>query len=298
VLDDIYIRKWYTYDIALGLPIKCQVLAERVSQVSAISSSHSVNTKIDERLPTPLYHQIYVILRNKIIEHEFVFDDYLPSEEETAQAFGVSRITSKRALNELADEGLVVRERGRGTRVIHKGPISPQVANIEGMLENIMAMGLETEASLLEFDYVRPTDRVVEALKCSPDCRVQRAVRLRSHEGQAFSHLLTFVPEPIASSYTQDDLASTPLLVLLERGGIVVSRAVQTLTATLADANVAPLLNLDIGAPLLRIRRIVYDQNNQPIEFITGLYRPDRYQYRMNLSRVSTDQSNAWAPTS
>jgi GntR family transcriptional regulator len=172
------------------------------------------------------------------------------------------------------------------------------VANIEGMLENIMAMGLETEASLLEFDYVRPTDRVVEALKCSPDCRVQRAVRLRSHEGQAFSHLLTFVPEPIASSYTQDDLASTPLLVLLERGGIVVSRAVQTLTATLADANVAPLLNLDIGAPLLRIRRIVYDQNNQPIEFITGLYRPDRYQYRMNLSRVSTDQSNAWAPTS
>lgn len=266
--------------------------------MSDIPSSHRINPKIDEKLPTPLYHQIYIILRNKIIEQEFVFDDYLPSEEETAQAFGVSRITSKRALNELANVGFVIRERGRGTRVIHKVSTSSQVANIEGMIENIMAMGLETEATLLEFDYVRPTTRVIEALKCSPENRVQRAVRLRSHEGQAFSHLLTFVPKPVASSYTQDDLSRTPLLVLLERGGIVVSRAEQTLTATLADANVAPMLNLDIGAPLLRIRRVVYDQNNQPVEFITGLYRPDRYQYRMNLSRVSTDQSNAWAPTS
>ena len=273
-------------------------MAERITQVSVISSGHHINQKTDNKLPTPLYHQIYVILRNKIIDQEFALGDFLPSEDETAQAFGVSRITSKRALNELADEGLVVRERGRGTRVIHKDPTAPQGANIEGMLENVMAMGLKTEATLLEFGYVKPTDRVVQALKCSPNSRVQRAVRLRSHEGQAFSHLLTFVPEPVASTYTQEDLANTPLLVLLERGGIAVSRAEQSLTATLADANVAPLLNLDIGAPLLRIRRVVYDQNNQPVEFITGLYRPDRYQYRMNLSRVLTEHSNTSAPTS
>ena len=214
-------RKRYTYDIVLGLPTKCSILGKRVSQVSAISSSHSVNPKINERLPTPLYHQIHVILRNRIIEHEFVFDGCFPSEEETAQAFGVSWITSKRALNELADEGLVVGERGRGTCVIHKGPISPQVANIEGMLENIIAMGLKTEATLLEFGYARPTNRVVEALKCLPDTRVQRAMRLRSHEGKAFSHLLTFAPEPIASSYTQYDLASIPLSVLKSVGGLL-----------------------------------------------------------------------------
>ena len=118
----------------------------------------------------------------------------MPSEEKTAQAFDVSRNTSKRTLNELANVGFVIRERGRGTRVIHKGPPSPQVANIEGMIENTMAMGLETEATLLEFDYVRPTTHVIEALKCSPESRAQRTVCLRSHEGQAFSHLITFVP--------------------------------------------------------------------------------------------------------
>ena len=119
---------WYTYDIALGLTIKFRVLAERISR-------HSVNPKIDERLVSPLYHQIYVILRNKIIDQKFVFKHYLPSEEKTAQAYGVSWITSKRALNELADEEFVVCERGRGTRVIHKDPIAPQVANIKTCLK-------------------------------------------------------------------------------------------------------------------------------------------------------------------
>ena len=103
--------------------------------MSAMSSRHSINPKINERLPTQLYHQIYVILRNKIINQEFVFNYYLPSEEETAQAYGVSQITSKHALNELADEEFVIRERERGTRVIHENPIAPQVANIKACLK-------------------------------------------------------------------------------------------------------------------------------------------------------------------
>ena len=253
--------------------------------------------KIDEKLPTPLYHQIYLILRNKIIDQEFAEGDLLPSEGQTARAFGVSRITSKRALNELANEGLVVRERGRGTRVTFKGATTPQRASIEGMLENIMAMGLETEVSLLEFDYVPAGERVGHALGCETHEEVQRAVRVRSHEGEPFSYLVTYVPKAVGATYSRSDLASIPLLTLLERGGVVVSRAEQTLTATLADAKVAPLLRLDIGAPLLRIRRIVFDQNNRAVEFITGLYRPDRYQYRMDLSRVQSDQANAWSPT-
>jgi len=252
---------------------------------------------IDDKLPTPLYHQIYIILRNKILDQEFTDGDLLPSEGQTALAFGVSRITSKRALNELANDGLVIRERGRGTRVTYNGSAPPQQASIEGMLENIMAMGLDTQVSLLEFAYVPATGPVAHALGCAENEDVQRAVRVRSHEGEPFSYLVTFVPEAVGKTYTQKDLATTPLLTLLERGGVVISRAEQTLTATLADAKVAPLLNLDIGAPLLRIRRNVFDQNDQPVEFITGLYRPDRYQYRMDLSRIQSDQATSWSPT-
>jgi GntR family transcriptional regulator len=252
---------------------------------------------VDDRLPTPLYHQIYLVLRGKIADGEFAFGDVLPSEDETARTYGVSRITAKRALNELAEDGFVVRERGRGTRVTHRAPARPVQANVEGLLENLLAMGLETEVELIDFGYVTPGEDVRRALGCGADESVQRAVRVRRLEGEPFSHLTTFVPGDIGRTYGRDDLASTPLLTLLERGGVQVGRAEQTISATLADATVARLLGVDLSAPLLRISRTVYDQQNRPVEYITGLYRPDRYQYRMELSRVQTGQAHAWSPS-
>ena len=80
---------------------------------------------VDERLPMPLYHQIFLVLRNKIIDGEFVDGDLLPSEEETARSCGVSHITAKRARNEWAEDGLAVRERGRGTRLIRRSSTTP-----------------------------------------------------------------------------------------------------------------------------------------------------------------------------
>ena len=119
---------------------------------------------VDERLPMPLYHQVYLILRNKILTGEYGFGALLPSEQETSETFGVSRITAKRALNDLAGDGLVLRERGRGTKVVFHAPTPPVKANVEGLLENLLAMGLETEVSLLAFEYVRPTDVVSRTL--------------------------------------------------------------------------------------------------------------------------------------
>ena len=255
--------------------------------------------RVDEKLPTPLYHQIYMIFRNKILNREYVDGDLLPSEDETSRIYNVSRITAKRALNDLAEEGLVMRERGRGTRVIYRGVAPPVKANVEGMLENIMSMGLETEVTLLEFDYVHASDAVASAMGCTTQDVVQRAVRVRHLEGEPFSHLVTYVPESVGRSFTREDLATTPLLILLERGGVEVNHAEQTLTATAADPEVANLLEVDLTTPLLRIQRIVYDQQDRPVEFITGLYRPDRYQYRMNLSRVQANPGQkAWSPTS
>ena len=257
-----------------------------------------VKPMVSDRLPTPLYHQIYLILRHKIIDHTYRDGALLPSEKETAETYGVSRITAKRALNELAVDGLVVRERGRGTKVTHQEAITPLAANVEGMLENLMAMGLETEIDLLEFDYATPGLDAVSALACADDDVVQRSVRIRKLDGTPFSYLVTYVPEVIGKTYTREDLATTTLLTLLERGGVEVLHAEQTLTATLADAIVAPLLGVEVNAPLLRIERVVYDQADRAVEYIIGLYRPDIYKYRLNLSRVQSDEKEtSWSPT-
>lgn len=253
---------------------------------------------VDVRLPTPLYHQIFLILRDKILDGSYAHDSVVPSEQELGTMFGVSRITAKRALDELAASDLVVRQRGRGTRVRYLAPSPPVRSSVEGLLENLIAMGLETEVRLLAFGYVRAAPTVAQALACKAGTTVQRAERVRLLEGEPFSYLTTFVPEAIGRSYSEDDLAEQPLLVLLEREGITVDQAEQTISATLADNTAAPLLGVGVGSPLLRINRIVYDQNGRPVEYITALYRPDRYQYRMDLTRVHAAETRkgSWSP--
>lgn len=252
---------------------------------------------VGDRSPTPLYHQVYLVLRNKILKGEYAFDASLPSEQDTSEIFGVSRITAKRALNELASDGLVKRERGKGTCVIYRAPVQPLQSSVEGLLENLLTMGLETQVRLKAFEYIRPDQEVALALQCSDDSLVQHATRIRCLDDEPFSYLETYVPEHVGRSYSREDLATRPLLELLERSGVVVGRAEQTINATLADVEVSNALDLDLGSPLLSIQRVVYDRNANTIEFIKALYRPDRYQYRMMLSRVGNKMSRSWSPT-
>lgn len=252
---------------------------------------------IDDSSPTPLYHQIFLILRDRIHDGTYAFESAVPSEKEICGFFGVSRITAKRALDELASANLVVRRRGRGTRVSHRAVSSPVHYSVEGFLENLLAMGLKTEVDLLGFDYVEASARVALALNCEPGTTVQHALRVRRLEGEPFSYLTTWVPEDIGRTYSKRDVATKPLLMLLERGGVVVSSAEQTITATAADTVAAQALGVEIGAPLLRISRVVHDQTGRPVEYIVALYRPDRYQFRMNLTRVEEEERKTWSPT-
>lgn len=254
------------------------------------------STTVDERLPTPLYHQIYLVLRDKILDGVFATNDMVPGEQEVVRQFGVSRITAKRALDELAADGLVVRERGRGTRVAGRPHVEPVRAGVEGLLENLIEMGLKTAVSLLSFEYAPASPDVARALQLSPGAIVQHAIRSRSIEGKPFSYLTTYVPETIGRTYSRRDLANRPLLTLLERSGVRISSAEQVISATLADPQMATALQVEVASPLLRITRVVLDQNSRPVEYIVGLYRPDRYQYRMKLDRVQERNRNSWSP--
>ena len=248
-------------------------------------------------LRMPLYHQIFLILRQQIMDGLHEYDALIQGEQELAETYDVSRITANRALDELAAEGLVVRERGRGTRVRYKPKARAYQASMDGLLENLIAMGLETEVKLLSFGYVPAAEEVAAALSCPIGQEVQRSVRVRSVEGQPFSFLTTFVPAEIGRRYGAEDLANKPLLSLLERGGIQVDAANQLISATLADAEVAGHLGVEAGSALLKINRIVRDRDGRPVEYITALYRPDQYQYRMVLSRVQGETHNTWTPS-
>lgn len=254
--------------------------------------------RLDPSGRIPLYHQLFVILRNRIYGGELSAGDLVPGEQDLCTEFDVSRITAKRALNELADAGLVIRERGKGTRVVKRPPPPAITSSIEGWLENISLMGIATEARVLEFGYVPASEDIGSALHIEQGAEVQRAVRVRILDGEPMSFLVTYVPQEIGRQYDRDDLNARPLLHLLERAGVEVASARQTISATVADPDVAAALSIHAGAPLIEVRRVVRDSSDRPVEYIRALYRPDLYRFEMSMRRVREKEGMRWTALS
>jgi len=234
--------------------------------------------------PLPLYHRIYLLLRQRIVEGEWLPNAPMPGEHEISDAHGVSRITVRRAMQRLEEEGLVLRRRGAGT-FVQPPKLPKRRENLRGLIQNLQTMGSQTEVKLLEFAYVAAAASVAAALQVAQGATVQKSVRLRSVGGTAFSHLTAWVPEAIGRCFTAEDLANRPLLRLLEETGAPPVRAEQVISAKLADSVVAPLLGVEAGNALLWVRRRVFNQAGQVIESIEALYRPEMYEYQIALVR-------------
>ncbi|WP_445158390.1 GntR family transcriptional regulator [Halomonas sp. E14] len=244
--------------------------------------------------PWPKHHRVYLVLRQAILEGHFTPEKPLPNEIALTEQFQVSRITIRKAMERLDREGLIVRYRGKGTFPVASNESSPLQASISGVIENLIAMGLKTDVNVIDFGYVAASVEVAKALGVEPGALVQKATRIRSHRGSPFSLLITYVPEAIGRTFTEADLASQPLLLLLERAGAKVTSAEQAITAKLATPGQAELLNVEPGDALLCIRRKVFTEDDRPVEYIEGFYRPDTYEHQMSLGRKTHDDKRFW----
>ena len=169
--------------------------------------------------------------------------------------------------------------------------------HLTGLLENLVSMGLRTSVKVLDVTTVTASDAVAAALALAPGARVQKAVRVRSTAAGPLSHITTYVPAEVARGFGRRELERKPILLLLEQSGVKVGRAVQTISARLADAEVARHLDLPVGSALLAVRRLIFDEQERPVQWLHGLYRPDRYEYEMQLSRVGSIDAKVWVST-
>ncbi len=248
-------------------------------------------------LPLPKYHQIYLVLREQLQEGRFA--DGLPGELALAGQFGVARVTVRKALEQLENEGLIERAPGRGTtpRMPAGADARGAGARLTGLLENIVNMGLRTSVKVLSCETLAADDEVAAALQLAPGTPVQKAVRVRSTAQGPLSVITTHVPADLAAGFGRRELGRKPLLVLLEASGVRIGSAVQTISAQLADAATARHLDVPVGSALLAVTRLVRDEAERPVQWLHGLYRPDRYQYRMQLSRVGSIDAKLWVST-
>ena len=260
-------------------------------------------------LPLPKYHQVYLVLREQLSEGAYAGG--VPAEMRLMEQFGVARVTVRKALDQLAAEGLIARAAGRGTVALQ--PRSAQAhgrkaasratggpdgrAQLSGLLENIVTMGLRTAVKVVSCEVVAASEGVAQQLALEIGAPVQKAVRVRSTREGPLSHITTHVPADLARGFGKRDLARKPILILLEESGVRIAGATQTISARLADATVAPLLGVSVGSALLAVNRLMRDDRQRPVQWLQGLYRPDRYQYEMQLSRVGSVDAKLWLST-
>ncbi|MDE2394472.1 MAG: GntR family transcriptional regulator [Burkholderiales bacterium] len=252
---------------------------------------------MNANLPLPKYHQVYLVLRGQLEAGQFAAG--LPGELALAREYGVARVTVRRALEQLAAEGLIERSAGRATMPRKTGSAKPArgSAPMGGLLQSIVAMGERTRVKVVSCEILAAGAAVAAALEVDPASQVQKAVRVRATAQGPLSLITTFVPEPLARGFGRRDLARQPILVLLEAGGLRVGRASQSITARPADGEAARLLEVPIGSPLLAVTRLVRAEDDRPVQWLHGLYRPDRYHYEMQLSRVGETDTKVWVST-
>ncbi|MCG8421635.1 MAG: GntR family transcriptional regulator [Proteobacteria bacterium] len=229
----------------------------------------------------PLYYQLKQILVEQIDVGTWKPGELIPGEHELQNRFGLSRTTVRQALRELETEGRVVRQRGRGTFVTAP-KLTHEPDTDHGLTESIAASGMKAGWQVLSAGWSDTPDETVERLRLAPGEQVYRLHRLRMAGDQPIAVHLAYVAPVFVKAIDSTLLAEGGSLhYLTSSGQLDGCRAERLLEAVPADRDTSEALGISMGAPMLQIRRLLRTASGQPAEDFIGIYRGDRFQYRV-----------------
>ncbi len=235
----------------------------------------------------PLYHQIYLTLRDEITRGERAFESAMPTEMQLSARYNVSRITARRALDELASGGYVERRRRTGTRVTYRRPDQQIEGNIDQAVESLIAFGQNTAVKVVEVAEEPASAAVAEKLKISEGEKVIRAVRLRSLKGEPLGLIISHLPANLGIDAHPDRLTQSPVLALLQEAGVTIGGAIQMIEAIVADPDLASALSIEPRSAVLHIERQVEDPTGRVVLITSAYYRADRYRITIDMHERS-----------
>lgn len=251
-------------------------MSRRVDPVSLADQAIA----IDRYSPVPLYFQVAQQLERAIEEGRLTPGTRLSNEVELAEHLALSRPTMRRAMGYLVDKGLVVRQRGVGTRVV-----SPKVRrslNLTSLFDDLESSGQRPSTEVLSNTVLDAAHDVAQALGLEPGTPVTEIVRLRSALDQPIAHMTNYLPAA-RLTVTTEALERNGLYDLLRRSGIHLHFATQVIGARTASTIEGRLLGERKGAALLTMQRTAYDDHGTIVEYGTHVYAASRYTFQMSL---------------
>jgi GntR family transcriptional regulator len=236
--------------------------------------------KLNRNSETPIFKQISEALRNEIEKGVLVQGDVIPSENMLSASLKVSRMTVRAAVGQLVQQGLLVRQQGRGTAVARR-PITKS-ANVTGFMsfsEEMRARGLKPSSQIIEFTDKIADSAIAAQLGLPSGAHVIYLERVRLANGEPMALERCHLPYARFAGLTKFDLTKRSLYDVLEMEfNTRPESCEETVEAMVLDATDAQLLSVKRGMPALRVQRITRDVRGNLIEAEQTTFRADRYR--------------------
>jgi len=228
----------------------------------------------------PLHRQLFLVLHDEILRGAMAPGDALPTEQALCDQFGVSRITVRRALADLAEQGYIGRRQGVGSFVRQRGG-SDETPPVGSYMDGLRQAQFQTSIDVVEHELRRPPPSTGDALEATAEMlhilRVRR--ERRTHEPLMVTE--AWLPTDLADTLSISALRRKPLYELLSTAGVVIDRMQHEITAEIAGPRNARLLNVAIGSALLRVNRLAFVAGS-PHHYVSILLSPSRSRVLMS----------------
>ncbi|MEH7248096.1 GntR family transcriptional regulator [Neobacillus niacini] len=229
---------------------------------------------------TPFYQKVKDDLIEKIETKFYKKGEFIPSESKLEEFYKVSRTTIRSAIRDLVDAGYLSVVRGKGTRVT-TSRLSTSTPNTMSFTDVLNQLGLKSSMVEMSVKRIYPTEEVAAKLEISTSEEVIEFYRVRSVEDEPITIHCSYIPIKYVGSYdlTIWEEKQSLYRVFREDYGIIIQTVLDNITAEPADNNMAEVLQVKKGHPVLHLERVASDQNNTIVEFTDVYFRGDRYTH-------------------
>ncbi len=244
-------------------------------------SQSSVEFKTDANDSSPLYLQIARKLSEDVRNGRYHVDQALPSERTLSELLSVSRVTARKAIDQLVEQGLVVRRRGSGNYIAPR--IEQPLSNLTSFSEQLQQRGHQPGSRWLKRAIVTASPDEQLSLGLSPNTKVARLERLRLADDVVMAYEVSVLPQKIIAD---PNAIGESLYQYLDSVGKGPARALQHIRAMNASAELAGRLNVPIGQAVLFITRIAYLESGEAMELTHSYCCSDHYDFVAEMRRA------------
>ncbi|RKQ32519.1 GntR family transcriptional regulator [Oceanobacillus halophilus] len=240
---------------------------------------------IDKNSPIPIYYQLEEEIK-RMIQEELNPGDLLPSEREYAEKYDISRMTVRQAITNLVKEGMIYRQKGRGSFVADK-KFEQDLSGLSSFSEDMERRGMTPSNKLLSFNIIKNEPHIASILKIERNEPIYEIQRIRMANNEPVALETIYTPKSHVGDITKEDISISFYDYIEKHLNLNIAYGEQTIEASLANKEETHYLHIRLGDPVLVMHRTSYLKNDQetPIEYVKSIYRSDKYKFKMQMKR-------------